>query len=168
MQDRVGAGYLALYSALWDQDEEMMQAREKAFALRDLAATEDVSSGHPHGSAAAPQTDFVELGSWAELAPRLPIRVDFGGHAFRVVEIEGQPVAHSVECPHWLGPLDACPVEAGIVTCPWHGYRFEVATGKSVAGRSLRLRPAPRLEVNSRTGAVRMLDRRSEQNPVGV
>jgi nitrite reductase/ring-hydroxylating ferredoxin subunit len=161
MQGKVGAAYVGLYSLLWDQDEEMMQAREQASAGRDLATLEDAS-------ASALETDFVELGAWDALAPRLPIRVDFRGHAFRVVEIEGRPVAHSVECPHWRGPLGDCPVEAGVVTCPWHGYRFDVGTGQSIDGRSLKLRPAPRVEVDSRTGNVRMVARRSLENPLGV
>ena len=37
-------------------------------------------------------------------------------------------------CPHLGLPLDAVPDEHGIVTCPWHGYRFDAATGKCVSG----------------------------------
>jgi nitrite reductase/ring-hydroxylating ferredoxin subunit len=36
-------------------------------------------------------------------------------------------------CPHFGGPLDDAPVDdRGIVTCPWHGYRFDVRTGRRV------------------------------------
>jgi len=34
-------------------------------------------------------------------------------------------------CPHRQLPLDAQPDASGIVTCPWHGYRFDVRTGLS-------------------------------------
>lgn len=39
-------------------------------------------------------------------------------------------------CPHLGLPLDAAPDAGGIVTCPWHGYRFDTATGRCVSGAS--------------------------------
>lgn len=37
-------------------------------------------------------------------------------------------------CPHLGLPLDAAPDADGTITCPWHGYRFAIATGKCVSG----------------------------------
>jgi nitrite reductase/ring-hydroxylating ferredoxin subunit len=39
-------------------------------------------------------------------------------------------------CPHLGLPLDAEPDAQGVVTCPWHGYRFDVRTGRCVSGQS--------------------------------
>ena len=39
-------------------------------------------------------------------------------------------------CPHLALPLDAEPDADGVVTCPWHGYRFDVRTGRCVSGRA--------------------------------
>lgn len=39
-------------------------------------------------------------------------------------------------CPHLALPLDAEPDADGIVTCPWHGYRFDVRTGRCVSGQT--------------------------------
>jgi hypothetical protein len=39
-----------------------------------------------------------------------------------------------VFCPHQGLPLDAEPDEDGLLTCPWHGYRFDVRTGQAVDG----------------------------------
>lgn len=144
--ERIGRGAVALYAALWDQDEGMIRRRAAARAARARERTRS-----------EPEEIVVELGDWSALRRRLPVVVDVGGDRFRIVEQGGGPVAHSVECPHWLGPLDACPVEAGIVTCPWHGYRFDVATGRSVDGRGLRLRPAPPVEVDPASGRVRLV-----------
>ncbi len=63
--------------------------------------------------------------------------------AFRIVHVDGRPVWHSTVCPHLGGPLDESPVIDGCVTCPWHGYRFDVRTGCSVDGGRLRLPAAP-------------------------
>jgi nitrite reductase/ring-hydroxylating ferredoxin subunit len=60
-------------------------------------------------------------------------------------------------CTHLLGPLGEAPVEDGCVTCPWHGYRFDVRTGRSADGRRLRLSPAPRVEVDAESGRVRLV-----------
>jgi len=47
-------------------------------------------------------------------------------------------VAHSMPraCPHLGLPLDAEPDAAGVVTCPWHGYRFDVRTGRCISGQA--------------------------------
>jgi nitrite reductase/ring-hydroxylating ferredoxin subunit len=33
-------------------------------------------------------------------------------------------------CPHAGGPLGQGELNATIVTCPWHGWPFDVTTGK--------------------------------------
>lgn len=37
-------------------------------------------------------------------------------------------------CPHLGLPLDAEPDGDGTITCPWHGYRFDIASGKCISG----------------------------------
>ena len=38
-------------------------------------------------------------------------------------------------CPHQGLPLDCEPDADGLMTCPWHGYRFDARTGKCVSGQ---------------------------------
>lgn len=45
--------------------------------------------------------------------------------------------AYVNRCPHKGGPVGEGLVVDGIVTCPWHGSQFEIATGECVGG------PAP-------------------------
>lgn len=47
---------------------------------------------------------------------------------------DGTPVSVARYCPHLGLPLDDEPDENGIITCPWHGYRFDAATGQCVSG----------------------------------
>jgi nitrite reductase/ring-hydroxylating ferredoxin subunit len=35
-------------------------------------------------------------------------------------------------CPHQNAPLSGARVAAGVVTCPRHGYRFDLTTGECV------------------------------------
>lgn len=40
--------------------------------------------------------------------------------------------AIDANCPHRRGPLDSGELDAdGVVTCPWHGWQFDIRTGKS-------------------------------------
>ena len=43
-------------------------------------------------------------------------------------------------CPHHGGPLAEGLVRDGVVTCPWHWYSYELATGRcrTAAGYELR------------------------------
>jgi len=38
-------------------------------------------------------------------------------------------------CPHQGLPLDAVPNSQGVITCPWHGYRFDARTGQCLSGQ---------------------------------
>ena len=130
--DALGAGYVALYTRLWDQDEAMMQRR--SFLL-------DARRGAP-----TPAED-VDLGAEQDLERRLPLRVMFAGRPVVVARCEGELVAFDALCPHALGPLDVGDLTAGRVTCPWHGYAFDVRSRRGCGdAQHLRLAPAPRLE----------------------
>ena len=37
-------------------------------------------------------------------------------------------------CPHRKAPLSAGEIIDGVLTCPWHGARFDLATGKGLPG----------------------------------
>lgn len=137
---KLGNGYASLYTLLWDQDEEMMQAREKALADPEAPLAE--------------QPKDLTLGKLSDVRSRLPLMIEYAGRRFRIVELEGELVAHSVVCPHLLGPLDDCEAHDGELLCPWHGYRFDVRTGRSSDGHSLCLRSAPRVVLDAKTGNV--------------
>ncbi|MGH7894880.1 MAG: Rieske 2Fe-2S domain-containing protein [Candidatus Binatia bacterium] len=55
------------------------------------------------------------------------------------VDVDGARVRFSAVCPHLGGPLDAGAITDGCLTCPWHGYRFDVRTGRQVDGGALAL-----------------------------
>ena len=61
-------------------------------------------------------------------------------------------IAYPALCPHQLGPLALASIEEASVTCPWHGYRFDVRTGECLTGQACRL--ADRPSVEERNGSV--------------
>ena len=121
----------------------MMRGREAALARRLLRA--EAPAGR------------IQLGSRAALRARLPLIVDEAGRRVRVIEHEGELVAHDAVCPHWLGPLDEAAVENGALVCPWHGYRFELGSGWSCDGRGLRLANRPRVEIDAQRDTVALV-----------
>ena len=42
----------------------------------------------------------------------------------------GRFYATGPTCPHEDGPLSEGWIEAGAVVCPWHGFDFDLATGR--------------------------------------
>lgn len=64
---------------------------------------------------------------------------DEEGHVVKVGEVEialflgddGAVRAVNNLCPHRGGPLAEGFAEDGVVSCPWHGWEFDLATGKS-------------------------------------
>ena len=128
----IGAVYVDLYTRLWDEDEAMMVRR-----------SEELVRGAPAVAARAPAT----LGAIDDVRARLPFCFEWAGQRWRLVEIEGALHAHAARCPHLLGPLEHAPLDAGVVTCPWHGWRFDVRSGRAQDGRHARLPDPPQIAI---------------------
>lgn len=128
----IGAAYAQAYARLWDEDEAMMRARERM-----------LGECRPRG----PLEGSVDFGPAEDVRAALPLPFELSGRAFRLVEVNGALLAHSTVCPHWLGPLDDAPVADGAVRCPWHGWRFDVATGACLGREGPSLAEAPEVVV---------------------
>ncbi len=50
-------------------------------------------------------------------------------------------VLHAIDnlCLHRGGPLGEGPLDGCIVTCPWHGWQFDVTTGASLMNPSAKV-----------------------------
>jgi nitrite reductase (NADH) small subunit/3-phenylpropionate/trans-cinnamate dioxygenase ferredoxin subunit len=60
-------------------------------------------------------------GASFQVGNRLVAVFNHGGHYLAIDDL----------CPHMGASLGAgCLDDAGVVTCPWHAWRFEVTTGK--------------------------------------
>jgi nitrite reductase/ring-hydroxylating ferredoxin subunit len=126
----LGAMYVQLYTRLWNEDEGMMIRRQAVLDARNAPRTLDAKP--------------FPLGSASSLRAQLPLVVDTVAGRLRIVEIGGELRAHTTLCPHLGGPLeDSKPDADGCIVCPWHGYRFDLRTGKSADGRRLALSAAP-------------------------
>lgn len=57
------------------------------------------------------------------------ISVQVGNKAVALFRHQGQLYAIDDVCPHMGSPLSGGYVENGVVTCPWHAWRFRLADG---------------------------------------
>src|SRR3954468_3981973 len=73
---------------------------------------------------------FVRPAKTAEVPPGTIREVRIDGKAVAAANVAGQFHAISSTCLHWGGPLGDGPLEGSVVTCPWHGWQYDVVTGK--------------------------------------
>ena len=76
--------------------------------------------------------EFVKVARANEIAPGHARLVNIKGKEIALFNIEGTYFALENACTHEEGPLAEGDIEGHEVTCPWHGARFDVRTGKVV------------------------------------
>jgi nitrite reductase (NADH) small subunit len=52
------------------------------------------------------------------------------GKAIALANVEGEFYAVNTTCLHRGGPLGQGVLEGKVLTCPWHGWEYDVTTGK--------------------------------------
>ena len=55
-----------------------------------------------------------------------------GSDEIAIANVEGKYYAIQGHCGHQGGPLGEGEMEGNVVTCPWHGAKWDVTTGKLV------------------------------------
>ena len=80
-------------------------------------------------------------GRWVDVADRHAlaegeaIEVIIEGQIVAVFRQQGQLFAIDGMCAHQGGPIAQGSVAHGCVTCPWHGWQYELATGIQTVNR---------------------------------
>lgn len=72
---------------------------------------------------------WVRILDRAEISSGEVIEVFVEDRAIVVVDVGGQLSAIDSVCPHAGGPLADGQLEGSLLTCPWHGWTFDVCTG---------------------------------------
>ena len=77
---------------------------------------------------------FVCVADRSALARNSTIVRNVGPYEVAIFDVDGELFALENACPHQGGPLAEGSVERGVVTCPWHAWRFNVQTGCMTLG----------------------------------
>lgn len=72
---------------------------------------------------------FIQVARSTDLAPGRALAAEVGGRTVAVFRTAQCLYAIDDTCTHSGGPLSEGEVEGTTVTCPWHGARFDLATG---------------------------------------
>jgi len=75
---------------------------------------------------------FVRTVKVTELPPGTVREIQIEGKSVAIANVDGKFYAIHNTCLHRGGPLGQGPLEGKIVTCPWHGWQYDVTSGKSV------------------------------------
>lgn len=75
---------------------------------------------------------YVEVADTSELPEGKMKIVEVGGTAVLLVNVGGSYYAIANKCTHMEGSLGDGTLEGSVVTCPRHGSKFDVTTGKAV------------------------------------
>ena len=75
--------------------------------------------------------DFIKLTTESELPPADEAKeFSCGDKTICVANVNGAFSAMDNVCLHRGGPLGQGVMDGNIVTCPWHGWQYDVTTGK--------------------------------------
>jgi nitrite reductase (NADH) small subunit len=92
---------------------------------------------------------FVKMATLDELPPGSAKEVEHDGRVYAIFNVDGALLAIDGICPHQGGPLAEGYVEGTCVTCPWHGWEFDLRTGTMPSGSRIK-QPVYEVKVEGR------------------
>lgn len=80
-----------------------------------------------------------------DVGPDRPVAFEADGTQVLVIRSKEGLRAFRNACAHQGLPLErgVCDIESGTITCPWHGFQFDTATGECFSAPQCQLEPFP-------------------------
>jgi nitrite reductase (NADH) small subunit len=83
-------------------------------------------------------SEWFDIAAAEECPPGTSIERVAGGRMVALANVDGAWFALDGLCPHQGGPLGRGQLCGRVLTCPWHGWQFDVATGQHGSSPTLR------------------------------
>lgn len=80
---------------------------------------------------------WIEVAKVADCPPGCVAECVAGDQIIALYNVEGSFYAIDGLCPHQGGPLGQGQLDGCLVTCPWHGWKFDVRNGQHQAATTL-------------------------------
>jgi len=80
---------------------------------------------------------WVRIASAQDCPPGSTLEAVAGDRIVALANVEGRFYALDGVCPHQGGPLGKGKLEGCTLTCPWHGWQFDVSTGQNLLSESI-------------------------------
>jgi nitrite reductase (NADH) small subunit len=106
--------------------------------------------------------EWIPIARATECPPGASIERVAGSRIVALANVEGTFHAIDGLCPHQGGPLGTGTLCGTMLTCPWHGWQFDVKTGHHGISQTVR---QPVFEVRERDGLVEVRIAGSEPEP---
>jgi nitrite reductase (NADH) small subunit len=81
---------------------------------------------------------WTRIAAVADCPPGTGLEVVAGERVVALFNVDGTFYALDGVCPHQGGPLADGEVTGCVVTCPWHGWQFDVRTGQHQFSATIR------------------------------
>ena len=82
--------------------------------------------------------DWIPVAVASECLPGTSIERVAGNRMVAIANVAGTLHAIDGLCPHQGGPLGTGMLCGTILTCPWHGWQFDVTTGRHRISATMR------------------------------
>ncbi|MEM1070987.1 MAG: Rieske 2Fe-2S domain-containing protein [Planctomycetota bacterium] len=100
------------------------------------------------------EANWTTVAQSEEVTQESPKEVIVGEYILAIFRDQGRLFALDGMCAHQGGPLAEGAVANGCVTCPWHGWQYELETGIQTINRQ----PLQRtFEVREQDGRIQVL-----------
>ncbi len=76
-------------------------------------------------------SDWITIAKQAQCPAGTSLELVVEDRIIALYNVEGEFYALDGICPHNGGPLGKGKLDGCIVTCPWHGWQFDVRSGQS-------------------------------------
>jgi nitrite reductase/ring-hydroxylating ferredoxin subunit len=96
---------------------------------------------------------FVTVARVEDVRPGTVRAVRAGEEEIALAHCDGGFYATQRHCIHLQGPLGEGRLEGCVLTCPWHGWQYDVRTGENEFDRAIRLQT---YEVEVADGEIRV------------
>ncbi len=83
--------------------------------------------------------EFVKAAKVAELKPGTARTIEAGGKSIALCNADGRIFAVDNTCLHRGGPLGEGFLDGTTLTCPWHGWQYDLATGQATHNPAAKL-----------------------------
>jgi len=74
----------------------------------------------------------TKIATTADVSADKVLKADANGQAMLVAKVGDNYCVIANKCPHLGLPMAKGKFENGVITCPFHGSKFEICTGKNV------------------------------------
>ena len=97
--------------------------------------------------------EFQTVARVADVPPGTLLAVEVGEQPIAIANVGGEFFATQGACLHLHGPLGEGRLTGNVLSCPWHGWQYDVCTGKNEFDHAIQLQT---FEVKVEDGEIKV------------